>query len=148
LSLIDTNVLIYATIPGFPEHTRARGVLEEILDGAAQHYVTWINVFEYLRSVTHRRLVRPVPLPVRRALENVRGLLEHPRISRIDPGPDHLDVFEAVCREAGVVEGNFVHDCRIAAVMRENRVARILTSDTSFRRIPGIEVVDPFANMG
>lgn len=145
MSLIDTNVLIYATIPGFPEHTRARGLLEEILGGAAQHYLTWINVFEYLRSVTHRRLVRPAPLPLSSALENMRGLLEHPRISRIDPGPDHLEVFEAVCREAGVVEGNFVHDCRIAAVMRENRVSRILTRDTSFRRIPGIEVVDPFA---
>lgn len=109
-----------------------------------QHYLTWINVFEYLRSVTHRRLVRPAPLPLRQAIENMRSLLEHPRISRIDPGPDHLDVFEEVCREAGTVEGNFVHDCRIAAVMRENRVGRIVTRDTSFRRIPGIDVVDPF----
>jgi toxin-antitoxin system PIN domain toxin len=142
------QLLVYATVAGFPEHSRARELLDEILEGPAQHYLTWINVFEYLCTVTHRRLVRPAPLPLRMALENVRSLLEHPRISRIDPGPDHLDVFEGVCREAGVVEGNFVHDCRIAAVMRENRVARILTRDTSFRRIPGIEVVDPFANEG
>lgn len=75
----------------------------------------------------------------------MRGLLEHPRVGRIDPGPRHLGAFADICDEAGVVEGNFVHDCRIAAVMRENSVTRMLTRDTSFRRIPSLEVVDPFA---
>jgi toxin-antitoxin system PIN domain toxin len=145
LSLIDTNILIYATIPGFPEHRRAREILKEIFTGPAQHYVTWVNVFEYLRAVTHRRLVRPAPLPLKKALENLRGLLDLPRISRLDPGPDHLDLFAEVCGESGHVEGNFVHDCRIATIMRENQIRRILTRDTSFRRIPGLEVVDPFA---
>jgi len=141
--LIDTNVLVYATIPGFPEHARARQLLDEILAGPVQHCLTWINTFEYLRIVTHRRLVRPAPLPMAKALDNVDGLLDHPRISRIDPGPNHLDTFARVCREAGPVEGNFVHDCRIAAVMRENDVTRILTRDTSFRRVPGLTVIDP-----
>lgn len=144
MTLIDTNVLVYATVPGFPEHGRARELLESIVEGARDHCLTWINVFEYLRAVTHRRLVRPSPLPLELALDNVRGLLEQRRIGRIEPGPRHLEVFAEVCDEAGVVEGNFVHDCRIAAVMKENGVARILTRDTSFRRIPSIEVIDPF----
>jgi predicted nucleic acid-binding protein len=29
--------------------------------------------------------------------------------------------------------------------MRENGVERILTRDASFRRIPGLQVIDPFA---
>jgi predicted nucleic acid-binding protein len=78
------------------------------------------------------------------ALENVRALLAQPRIRRIDPGSRHLEVFAEVCAGAGSVAGNFVHDCRIAAIMLENGVSRILTRDTMFRRIPGIEVVDPF----
>lgn len=144
MSLIDTNILIYATIPGFPQHERARSFLGEILAGSAQHSLTWVVVFEYLRAVTHRALVKPAPLPIARAIENVRELLEHPRVSRLDPGPRHLEIFEEICREAGPVEGNFVHDCRIAAVMRENQVQRIITGDSSFRRIPGLEVFDPF----
>ncbi len=145
MSLIDTNILIYATVPGFPEHTRARDLLRQVLAGPEQHYVTWINVFEYLRVVTHARFIRPVPLPLREALENVQGLLSQTRVARIDPGPRHLEVFAQVCREAGSVVGNFVHDCRIAAIMRENQVDQILTRDTSFRRIPGLKVVDPLA---
>jgi len=145
MNLIDSNILVYASIPGFDGHRISRELLEQIVTGSVQHCVTWVNVFEYLRIVTHRKLVRPAPLPIRKAIENVRNLLSHPRISRIDPGSDHLKVFEVVCQEAGPVEGNFVHDCRIAAIMRENGVQRILTRDTSFRRIPGITVVDPFS---
>ncbi len=145
MSLIDTNVLVYATVPGFREHQPARQLLERILSGKTTHYLAWIIVFEYLRAVTHRALVRPAPLPIDLALENVRGLLDHPRIERIDPGPRHLEIFSDICREAGPVEGNFVHDCRIAAVMRENAVTTIVSRDTSFRRIPGIELVDPLA---
>ena len=145
MSLIDTNLLIYATVPGFAEHQAARALLDEIGTGSRQHFVTWINIFEYLRAVTHRRLVRPVPLPMSQALENVDALLAHPRVSRIDPGPKHLETFADICRAAGPVEGNFVHDCRIAAVMRENGVDRILTRDSSFRRIPFLKVVDPLA---
>jgi toxin-antitoxin system PIN domain toxin len=145
MSLIDTNLLIYATVPGFSEHDAARAFLEDIVNGSRQHFVTWINIFEYLRAVTHRRLVRPAPLPMADALHNVEALLALPRVSRIDPGPKHLELFTAICRAAGPVEGNFVHDCRIAAVMRENGVDRIVTRDSSFRRIAFLEVIDPFA---
>lgn len=143
MSLLDTNVLLYATFRGFPEHERARELMRRIAEGEVAHFVTWINVFEYLRVATHRRMLRPAPLSIDEALENVADLLDHPFVSRIDPGPRHLEVFADVCREAGVVAGNFVHDCRIATIMRENGVSRILTRDTAFRRIPGIEVVDP-----
>lgn len=118
--------------------------MRDIAEGETTHFFTWVNVFEYLRTATHRRMLRPAPLALEVALTNVVELFENPAVSRIDPGPRHLAVFAEVCREAGPVEGNFVHDCRIAAIMRENGVSRILTRDTMFRRIPGIEVVDPF----
>lgn len=41
------------------------------------------------------------------------------------------------------VSGNFVHDRRLAAIMLENGVRRIVTRDRDFRRIPGIQVIDP-----
>lgn len=144
MSLIDTNVLIYSTFQGFPEHELARARMREIVEGEVTHFLTWVNVFEYLRTATHRGMLRPAPLSLEAALENVAEIFTHPVISRLDEGPRHLQVFEEVCLEAGPVAGNFVHHCRIAAIMRENGVSRILTRDTMFRRIPGIEVVDPF----
>ncbi len=69
--LIDTNILVYATIPGFPEHKHTRELLSELLAGRVHHCLTWINIFESLRIVTHRRLVRPAPLVLDEALENI-----------------------------------------------------------------------------
>lgn len=142
--LLDTNILVYASIPGFEEHSRARKLLQEVFAGDSLYCVTWVNIFEYLRTVTHRRLIRPAPLPIWEALENAKNLLTCSQVSRIDPEERHLEIFEDICRRAAPVEGNFVHDCRIAAIMRENGVSEILTRDSSFRRIPGIKVIDPF----
>jgi toxin-antitoxin system PIN domain toxin len=144
LILIDTNILVYATVPGFDEHDRAQAVLEGIRRGEAKYCITWMNVFEYLRVVTHPKLVRPLPLPLAQAIENVQGLLAQPGISRIDSGPRHLENFEEICLQAAPVTGNFVHDCRLAAIMRDNGVDRILTRDSGFYRIPGIDVINPF----
>lgn len=144
MTLVDTNVLVYATVPGCPEHDKARRLLAGEGSDPSGLHVTWVNLFEYLRVVTHPRFVRPAPLLMGVALENVQEWLARPDVDRIDPGPRHLEIFADVCLEAGLVTGNFVHDCRIAAIMRENGVSRILTRDTMFRRIPGLEVVDPF----
>ena len=36
------------------------------------------------------------------------------------------------------------YNCRVAALMREHDVQKILTRDRDFSRIPGIQVLDPF----
>lgn len=144
--LIDTNLLVYGTVPGFDEHGQALRVLHRIQQEDAPHCLTWLNVFEYLRVVTHPKMVLPEPLPIDEALENVQSLLAHPHIFRLDPGPEHLSIFQEICREVGNVRGNFVYDCRIAALMREHDVSQILTRDRDFARIPRIQVLDPFAS--
>lgn len=123
--LPGTDILVYATIPAFEEHKRARSILEDVHSGRSLFCVTWVNIFEYSRIVTHRRLVEPIPLPISKAPANVKDLMDSPQVSRIDPGE--------------------AHDCRIAAIMRENGVAHTMTRDIFFRRIRGIEVIDPFA---
>jgi predicted nucleic acid-binding protein len=55
--LLDTNILVYATIPGFEEHSRARGLLEDVFADDKFYCVTWVNILKYLRTVTHRRLI-------------------------------------------------------------------------------------------
>jgi predicted nucleic acid-binding protein len=83
-------------------------------------------------------------LPIREFLENVRNLLQCPQVLRIDPEERHLEIFEDICRKAAPVEGISFAAVPSAAIMRENGVADIITHDTSFRRIPGIKVIDPF----
>ncbi|MGO0307652.1 type II toxin-antitoxin system VapC family toxin [Endozoicomonas acroporae] len=144
MKLIDTNILVYASIPFFDEHELARALLEQVASQKARHCITWINIFEYLRVVTHPKLIKPKPLGIEQALANIRNLLDQPAVSRIDPGSDHLLYFAEIIQQVAPVRGNFVHNCRIAAVMKEHSVSEILTRDTDFRKIPGFSVTNPF----
>jgi predicted nucleic acid-binding protein len=83
-------------------------------------------------------------LPIREFLENVRNLLQCPQVSRIDPEERHLEILKDICRKASPVEGISFAAVPSAAIMRVNGFTDILTRDTSFRRIPGIKIIDPF----
>lgn len=144
MKLIDTNILVYASVPAFAEHQAALSLLESVVTGTEKYCITWINVFEYLRVVTHPKIIKPAPLTIAKALDNISQLLGSVSILRIDAGPDHLAYFKTITRQAAPVKGNFVHDCRIAAIMCEHGVKEILTRDTDFRKIPNIKVVNPF----
>ena len=144
MKLIDTNILVYASVPFFDEHKAAKALLEQVASQKTRHCITWINTFEYLRVVTHPKLIKPKPLGIEQALANIRNLLDQPAVSRIDPGPDHLLYFAEIIQQVAPVRGNFVHDCRIAAVMKEHSVNEILTRDTDFRKIPDVSVTNPF----
>ncbi|WP_422409270.1 MULTISPECIES: type II toxin-antitoxin system VapC family toxin [unclassified Endozoicomonas] len=144
MKLIDTNILVYASIPFFDEHKVARGLLEQVASQKTRHCITWINIFEYMRVVTHPKLIKPKPLSIEQALANIKNLLDQPVVSRIDPGPDHLQYFTEIIQQVAPVRGNFVHDCRIAAVMKEHSVREIITRDTDFMKIPGFSVTNPF----
>ena len=144
MRLIDTNILVYASVPFFDEHHTAKELLADIPHQRTRYCITWINVFEYLRVVTHPKLIKPKPLSMDKALDNIKILLSQPRISRVDAGPDHLLYFEDIVRRVAPVKGNFVHDCRIAAIMKEHGIHEILTRDSDFMKIPDLSVINPF----
>jgi toxin-antitoxin system PIN domain toxin len=144
MTLIDTNILVYASVPFFEEHQTARKLLEGIASERNSHCITWVNIFEYLRVVTHSKLIKPKPMSIKQALGNIKNLLAQPAVIRLDAGRDHLVYFEKIVSQVAPVKGNFVHDCRIAAIMKEHGVREILTRDSDFRKIPGLSVVNPF----
>ena len=144
MKLIDTNILVYASVPYFDEHQLAKKLLEKIAQQKARHCITWINIFEYLRVVTHPKLIKPKPFGMDQALSNIKNLVDQPAVSRIDAGPDHLLYFEEIIQLVAPVRGNFVHDCRIAAIMKEHGIRDILTRDNDFMKIPGLSVINPF----
>jgi predicted nucleic acid-binding protein len=74
-------------------------------------------------------------------------LLAHPTLEILGETERHLAALELVAGEAGSVSGNFVHDCHLGALMHEHDVRQIITFDTHFRRFPGIEVVQPSAEV-
>lgn len=140
--LVDTNVLVAATFPDVEAHPTALDFLTRLLAANRPWCLAWMNVYEYLRVVTHPRVFAS-PLSWRRALEQVEALLDHPWIEILPEGDRHVACLRDVAAKAAPVSGNFVHDCHLAALMREHDVRRIVTLDSHFRRFPDLEVVHP-----
>jgi toxin-antitoxin system PIN domain toxin len=140
--LVDTNVLLAATVRQLPAHAESREFVEDLLRSDASWCLAWVNVYEFLRVATHPRVFSR-PLSWSDATAAISQFLSHPRLELIVETPDHLSALEKTAAEAGSVAGNFVHDCHIAALMREHDVRRIVTFDTHFRRFEHLEVVRP-----
>ena len=140
--LIDTNVLLAAANTSAPEHGVSRELVEDVLATNQPWCLSWVNVYEFLRVATHRR-VFPRPLRFEDALDLLSPLLAHRALEMLVPTDRHAEVLRAVVRDAGPVSGNFVHDCHIATLMAEHDVRLIKTFDTHFRRFSHLEVMVP-----
>ena len=140
---IDTNVLVYAEITTSDHHTTARLLIKELAEGAAPWALPWPCVYEYLRVVTHPRVFHP-PVPMERALSDVRQVLASPSLRLLHETPRHPEVMEEVSRFSGV-SGNLVHNAHIASLCLEHGVTELVTGDRDFSRFPGLEIVDPFS---
>lgn len=133
---VDTNVLVYAHREEFPEHPIALARLRELAEGAEAWGIPVFVLGEFLRVVTHPRILRP-PSPMDRAIAALRGLLESPSLRVLTPGPRYWRLLEEAILEARAA-GNLVVDAEIVAVCREHGATRILTEDRDFRRFRGV----------
>lgn len=145
--VVDTNVLVYAANADSPHHRASRGLLEEWRRRAAAWYITWGISYEFLRVVTHRRVLRS-PWSPSAAWAFMQAVLASPGLRVLAPTNRH----QAVAAETMVlvphIEGNLWHDFATAVLMREHGIARIYTRGTAFHRFPFLEPVDPLATAG
>ena len=58
MTLVDTNLLVYATLADAPEHARARArITERFAEGEATVALCWPVVYAFLRLITSPRVV-------------------------------------------------------------------------------------------
>lgn len=143
--VVDTNVLVYAADVRAPEHERCRALLERWRAQAGAWYLTWGNCYEFLRVVTHPRVMRR-PWTSQEAGAFLAALQQAPGLSMLVPTDRHGAVLAEVMAEVPMITGNLWHDAETAVLMREHGIRRICTRDTDFARFPFIEVVDPLTD--
>lgn len=141
--VIDTNILIYAINTASPWHTPALHFLTTALRAEACYLCTPI-LYEFLRVSTHARIF-PHALSWEDAWAFLQQLLAQEQVSLLHEADEHLTTLHSVLMNLQRPQGNFLHDCHIASIMKENGVKRIYTRDTDFRRFAFLEVVDPIA---
>ena len=136
----DVNLLLHATITGFPQHERARAWLEGVLNGPALVGLTSPALFGYLRIATSGRVLVSA-MPITDAVGRVRQWLAQPNVSFILPGPRHLEIAFDLLETVGT-GANLTTDIQLAAHAIEQD-ADLCSNDTDFGRFPGLRWVDP-----
>jgi hypothetical protein len=140
--VVDTNVLVYAADGDAPEHARCRTLLEGWRRQSGAWYLTWGICYEFLRVVTHRRVLRQ-PWSAPAAWQFLAAVLAAPGLAMLVPTERHGAVLETVVAELPHLAGNLIHHLTTAVLMREHGIHRILTRDADFHRFPFLEAVDP-----
>ena len=138
----DTSVLVYATVLSSPHHDVARRLLTDAAEGARPWAIAWPSVYEFLRVVTHPRVLHP-PMPSAAAVEAVRAISASPSLVLLSESARHADLMTELVRTSGAT-GNLVHDAHIAALCLEHGVTELVTGDRDFSRFGELRVHYPF----
>ena len=68
-------------------------------------------------------------------------LTARPTARVVSPGPEHLEIFEQLCRDSGAT-GKLVADAQHAAIALENGCTMV-TTDADYDRFPGLRWQHP-----
>lgn len=133
---VDTNILVYAHREEFPPHDKARARLVELAEGREPWALPVFCIGEFLRVVTHPKLLNP-PSTLEEATGSLVGLLESPSVVLLNPAQNFWPILMETARAAGA-KGNILYDAQIVAVCREHGVREILSEDRDFTRFSGM----------
>jgi len=133
--LCDVNILIYVYRKDSGLHTGIRRWLETELASDRGFGISDLVLSGFLRVTTHPRIFNP-PSPIADALLFMEMLRELPNAVRIEPGPNHWEIFTRLCRNGGI-KGNLVPDAWFAALAIESGCEWI-TTDRDYARFTGL----------
>jgi toxin-antitoxin system PIN domain toxin len=136
----DVNLLLYAVISGFPQHSRAHAWWEQAVNSPARIGLTQPAVFGFLRIATNARVLQS-PLPVKDATGYIRDWLGQPNVDLLVPGAQHLRTALGLLEEIGTA-GNLTTDVQLAAYAIEHQ-GEIHSNDTDFARFPQVKWINP-----
>lgn len=140
--VVDTNVLVYALNEDSPHHPACHGLITRWRGEVGAWYLTWGNCYEFLRVVTHPRILAR-PRTLKEAWVFLESIMASPGLGFLLPTERHAEVAAQTFREYPHLSGNILHDAETAILMRENGIRRIYTRDSDLRRFEFLEVVDP-----
>ena len=135
-------MLLYAEIYAFPQHKRARGWWEDLLNSEKRVGIAAVSLFGFLRISTNRR-VFDEPLVVEDALARVRRWLERPNVSFLVPGTRHIETAFGLLEQLGTA-ANLTTDVQLAAHAIEHG-GEVHSNDCDFGRFEGLRWYDPLA---
>ncbi|MGH8935038.1 MAG: type II toxin-antitoxin system VapC family toxin [Acidimicrobiia bacterium] len=140
--LIDADLLVYAKVADFDQHQRARGWLNDRLNGTARVGLPWASLGAFLRLVTNPRVFR-APLGVHDAFAQVRSWLDRPVAWTPEPTDRHAEILGELLGAEGV-RGDLVPDAHLASLAIEHGLT-LMSTDGDFARFPRLRWENPLS---
>lgn len=140
MMLMDTNVLVYATVAEMPQHDAAHAWIVECLSGHERVGLPWASSLGFVRIVTNQRILRsPVPLPD--AWRQVEDWLAAPCVWIPEPTERHAAILGDLLRTPGLRAAD-VPDAHLAALALEHGLI-LCSTDSGFARFEGLRWMNP-----
>jgi toxin-antitoxin system PIN domain toxin len=142
MTLVDTNVLVYATFADAPEHDRAREWLEaRLAEGDGTVALCWPVVYAFLRLITSPRVFGRHAVTLTEGWAVAAAYLTQPAVRVVTPGSGHAAIAAELAATPGL-RSDDVPDVEIAALAIEHGLV-LASHDHGFRRFSRLRVVDP-----
>lgn len=139
----DVNLLLYAELDAFAQHSAARRWWEDLLNSDRQVGIAAASMFGFIRVSTNRRVFEE-PLAVVDAIGRVRRWLDQPNVTFLIPGTRYLDYAFNLLEQLGTAS-NLTTDVQLAAHALEHG-GEVHSNDTDFARFEGLRWVNPLAS--
>ena len=142
MTLVDTNLLIYATFTDAPEHRRARTWLQQQLAENEEALVLcWPVLYAFIRLVTNGRVFGRDAVSVKEGWAVAEAHLGQPGVRLVSAGAGHQAIATELAQTPGL-RSDDVPDIEIAALAIEHGLV-LASHDRGFRRFAGLRVTDP-----
>ncbi len=137
----DTNVLLYAHVSFYHEHTAAKNWLEDVLsEGTELIGLSWQVITSFIRIGTNPKIFQ-TPLTIAEVESHIEQLIGHPLVKILLPQSSHWNIFMGLIK-AEQVTADLVMDAHLAALAIEHK-ARLATTDRDFARFRGLKYFNP-----
>jgi len=141
LILPDVNLLLYAYIVDFPQHSAAQEWWERTIGGSHEEIgLAWATILGFLRIATNRAVLAR-PIRVEQATGVVRTWLAQDIVRVLVPGEQHGEILLDLLEKTGTA-GNLTTDAHLAALALEYG-AKVATNDADFARFTGVKCFNP-----
>ena len=138
--LIDTNVLIYATLENDPRSERSRELL--LAKGEQDRFTSVQNLAEMYPNLTGPKMERPDDPAMARA--KIMSIASLPSIQVLPLTGDVQSVALELCEKYGITRQRY-YDAQIAATMVVHGIRTLITeNDGDFKDMTEIRAVNPF----
>jgi predicted nucleic acid-binding protein len=142
--LVDTNVLIYATLEDDPRSSRSRDLL--LSAGGGERFVSVQNLAEMYPNLTGPKMEHPDTPSVARA--KIQSIASLPGIQVLPLTGDVQTIALELCEKYGITRQRY-YDAQLVATMVVYGIQTLVTENAQdFKGISEIRTLDPYGTAG